>query len=80
MRERVKNAALGGEGKGGEEMQELENGRMPIETSFKLECMDHAAAMMLHLGDMLVSNEKIRVTIERDPETGYCSMKRETLF
>lgn len=50
-----------------------------IEASFDLECLDHAAALMLHLGDMLSSNEEIRVTIERNPETGICTMKREIL-
>lgn len=50
-----------------------------ITASFDLECLDHAAALMLHLGDMLSSNEKIRVTIERNPETGICTMKREIL-
>lgn len=53
--------------------------QIPVEATFEVECLDHAAAVMLHLGDMLVSNEKIRVTIERDPETGRCTMMREIL-
>ena len=54
--------------------------RMDTEGFGTLECMDHAAAVMLHLGNMLAaSNEKIRVTIERDPETGRFSVKRETI-
>lgn len=55
------------------------SGQVPVEASFDLNCLDHAAAMMLHLGDFLSSNKKIRVTIERNPETGLCSMKREVL-
>lgn len=53
--------------------------QIPDEATFEVECLDHAAAVMLHLGDMLVSNEKIRVMIERDPETGRCTMMREIL-
>ena len=51
-----------------------------IEGSGTLECMDHAAAVMLHLGNLLSpSDKKIRVTIERDPGTGQFTMKREFL-
>lgn len=57
----------------------LQNDQKSIEASAKLECLDHAAAVMLHLGDMLTSNEKIRVTIERDPETERFTMKREVI-
>lgn len=53
--------------------------QIPVEATFEVECLDHAAAVMLHLGNMLVSNEKIRVTIERDPEIGRCTMMREIL-
>jgi len=40
--------------------------------------LDYAAAVMLHLGDMLMaSDERIRVTIERNPETEKFTVKRE---
>lgn len=53
--------------------------QIPVETSFNLDCLDHAAAVMLHLGDFLCSEKKIRVTIERNPETSRCVMKREVI-
>jgi hypothetical protein len=44
----------------------------------RLECMDYAVAIMFHLGNALfVSDDKIRVTIERDPEAGKFTIKRE---
>jgi hypothetical protein len=53
---------------------------IPMEASGTLDCLDHAAAVMLHLGDLLSTNcKKIRVTIERDPEIGRFSMKREII-
>lgn len=48
-----------------------------MEFDGKQECMDHAAAVMLHLGNMLLCGKKFRVTIECDPETGRFSVKRE---
>ena len=63
----------------GKTLNKPENGQKPIEASGKLECLNHAAAVMLHLGNMLMSNEKIRITIERDPEAGVFTMKREVL-
>lgn len=45
-----------------------------------LDCLDHAAAVMLHLGAMLsAGGEKLRITIERDPEAGRFTVKREVL-
>lgn len=45
-----------------------------------LDCLDHAAAVMLHLGAMLsAGDEKLRITIERDPEAGRFTVKREVL-
>lgn len=56
------------------------DGQISIEGSGTLECMDHAAAVMLHLGNLLSSSdEKIRVTIERDPEAGRFAVKREII-
>lgn len=50
----------------------------PIDASGTLDCMDKAAAMILHLGNLLsASDEKVRVTIERDPEAGRFTIKRE---
>ncbi len=51
-----------------------------MEANGTLECMDYAAAVMFCLGDFLfVSDEKIRVTIERDPETRRFTIKRKVL-
>lgn len=45
-----------------------------------LECMDYAAAIMFELGNyLMVSDKKVRVTIERDPEAGRFWVKREEL-
>lgn len=50
------------------------------ESTGELDCMDKAAAVMFHLGNMLMaSDKKIRVTIERNPETGIFEIKREEL-
>ena len=56
-----------------------QDNQMSMEACWTLECMDHAAAVMFHLGNALFSNEKIRITVERDPEKGRCIMKREIL-
>lgn len=54
--------------------------RVAIQGRGSMECMNHAAAMMLHLGNLLsASDEKIRVTIECDPETGKFTVKREVI-
>ena len=53
--------------------------QVPVEASFTPDCLDHAAALMLLLGDYLLTDKKIRVTIERNPETGRCTIKREVL-
>jgi len=46
----------------------------------RLECMDYAAMIMFNLGNALfASDDKIRVTIERDPEAGKFTIKRETI-
>lgn len=58
---------------------EIQVNQMSGDAFWTVECMDHAAAVMFHLGNALFSNKKIRVTIERDPETGKCTMKREIL-
>ena len=51
-----------------------------IEGTGTLECLDHAAVVMFHLGSMLMaSDKKIRVTIECDPETGRFEIKREEI-
>lgn len=59
-----------------------QQGEQPITqtASGTLESLDHAAAVMFHLGNMLMaSDEKIRVTIERDPETGRFEVEREVI-
>lgn len=51
-----------------------------VEGTGTMECMNHAANVMLHLGNLLLlGQEKFRVTIERDPETGRFTIKREVL-
>lgn len=50
------------------------------EAAGTLDCLDHAAAVMLHLGSLLMAcDQKIRVTIERDPETGRFEVEREVI-
>ena len=56
------------------------NDQMSVDCSGALECMGHAAAVMLHLGNLLLSSQgKFRVTIECNPETGRFTLKREVL-
>lgn len=57
----------------------MKEGQPAMEAFMTTDCVDHAAAVMGFLGSFLFSNEKIRVTIERNPETGKCIMKREIL-
>lgn len=63
------------------EVKDVEKDKqMNTEGSGTLECMDHAAAVMLYLGSQLAaSDEKVRVTIERDPETKRFVVKREVV-
>lgn len=61
-------------------VQQPEERQIPLMASGKPECLDHAAAVMFHLGNMLMaSGEKIRVTIERDQVTGWFEIKREVI-
>jgi hypothetical protein len=51
-----------------------------VDWSGDLGCMDYAAAIMFHLGNVLLpDDEKVRVTIERDPETERFTIKREVI-
>lgn len=51
-----------------------------IEGGGELVCMYNAATVMFHLGSYLMTgDEKIRVTIECDPEAGRFTVKREVL-
>ncbi len=51
-----------------------------VDWSGNLGCMDYAVAIMFHLGNVLLpDDEKVRVTIERDPEAGKFTIKRETI-
>lgn len=47
----------------------------------RLDVLDHAAAVMLHLGSLLLidsdTDKKITFTIERNPETGEFTITRE---
>lgn len=60
------------------------NDQMSVDGSGALECMTHAAAVMLHLGNWLLSsigtNKKFRITIECDPEIGRFTVKRDFLI
>ncbi len=40
-------------------------------------CLAHAGAVMLHLGNLLLTDKKFRITIECDPETGRFEIFRE---
>lgn len=51
----------------------------PNEAFGNADCLAHAGAVMFHLGNLLFTDKKFRVTIECDPETGRFQICREFL-
>ena len=62
------------------ESAEIDGWLTDVQGGGKLYALECAAAVMMHLGNYLLSgSKKIRVTIECDPETGRFTIKREVI-